>query len=506
MLNSFLFFCAVLLAKALVMVWVILNSGIGLGPDEAQYWTWSQDLAWGYYSKPPAVAWQIWLGTQLLGNTELGVRFFSIILSSFLSLGVYGIAIAARTSPNTALWAGLIMALSPLGFLSSLFATTDVGMVLFWSLACIVIVRSLSLQLPPNYYLLGFLILCGALFKWPIYLIWALVLVWGLKYRFFYSRHLAGGIALSLIGLLPSMIWNVQHEWATFRHVGATLINDSDRTPMPSPLLHGNFWEFLAAQAGLLSPVFFGLLLIGTYYLLRRRREIPAALFFCGMSCVSIIFAYSLTAIFKKMQGNWCVFAYPQGIVFLCWFANEYLRKGVAWLFGGLLLSLVQSAFVLSVPYLQSNSIGKPIPYSLNLFKHNVGWDNIARALENHGYNPAHHFLFGDKYQTSSILSFYGPDQKRAYFLNLQAIRKNQFSFWPGIAEERIGQTGFFVHIESNPTAIENYKHALHPYFEGVQYVGSEPLYNSYGKVMKTAFIFKCVNCNGKTPDESGLY
>ena len=28
-------------------IWVIQNSGITLYVDEAQYWTWAQDLGWG---------------------------------------------------------------------------------------------------------------------------------------------------------------------------------------------------------------------------------------------------------------------------------------------------------------------------------------------------------------------------------------------------------------------------------------------------------------------------
>ena len=30
---------------------------LDLYPDEAQYWTWSRDLAFGYFSKPPVIAW-----------------------------------------------------------------------------------------------------------------------------------------------------------------------------------------------------------------------------------------------------------------------------------------------------------------------------------------------------------------------------------------------------------------------------------------------------------------
>ena len=36
--------------------------------DEAQYWLWGQELAWGYYSKPPLIGWVIRAVTDLAGS------------------------------------------------------------------------------------------------------------------------------------------------------------------------------------------------------------------------------------------------------------------------------------------------------------------------------------------------------------------------------------------------------------------------------------------------------
>ena len=43
---------------------------IGLYPDEAQYWLWSRVLDWGYFSKPPMIAWLIRATTALGGDGE----------------------------------------------------------------------------------------------------------------------------------------------------------------------------------------------------------------------------------------------------------------------------------------------------------------------------------------------------------------------------------------------------------------------------------------------------
>ncbi len=63
---------------------------------------------------------------------------------------------------------------------------------------------------------------------------------------------------------------------------------------------------------------------------------------------------------------------------------------------------------------MQSHSIlnNYPIPYKISPFRHNMGWDQLKKELDEAGYDPRKHFLFGDKYQMSSVLSFYsiGPE------------------------------------------------------------------------------------------------
>ena len=48
------------------MLWV---SVLPLHFDEAQYWIWAQNLDWGYFSKPPLIAWMIALWQYLLGTS-----------------------------------------------------------------------------------------------------------------------------------------------------------------------------------------------------------------------------------------------------------------------------------------------------------------------------------------------------------------------------------------------------------------------------------------------------
>lgn len=490
----FILSCILLLKAALILLF-ILNGNVGLGPDEAQYWTWSQSLDWGYYSKPPGIAWQIAFGTLFFGNSELGVRFGSILIGTALSMAVFCLAKACRLQASTAFWAGIVMAFTPLGVMSSFLAITDGGVVLFWTLATIFLVSA-----KPNMFVIGILIFCGALFKWQIYYFWIFV---ALSINYLPSvrkREILGGMAISLMGLVPSLIWNVQHQWVTFRHVAGN-IGVENRS-----LLQGNFWAFFGEQAALLSPILFGILLMAFIYFIRKSKEISWPIWFCGMSSMLIIVIHCFLALFKKMQGNWCDYAYPTAIVFLCWYACEKVSWGKLWLKIGLVLSIGLCILSLSIPYL-------PVSYRINPFKHNLGWKVLSNTLTQVGYDPNAHFLFSDKYQMSSLLSFYSKGQKRAYFLNLHHIRNNQFSFWPSMAMQQRGNTGFFVisentpHKEKNfPVLVQEYQDLLQNYFKEVHYLGEYPLFYSGGKVVKAALIYKCVDYNGEHPSPTNLY
>lgn len=506
--RHFLILLVILFIKVCFAISFIQQGSIGLGPDEAQYWTWSQDLSLGYYSKPPGIAWQIWLGTNLFGNTELGVRFGAIIVGALLSLATFSLARACGLKPETSFWAGLIMAFSPLGILASFLAITDGSMVLFWTLACCVMASALREHKPPAYWMLGLLILCGALFKWTMYYFWVVVFVSMVFYPFLFSWNFLAGLAISLLGLVPSLVWNSEHDWVTFRHVFSTIQGG----PAYSTHSQSNFWAFFGEQVVLLSPLLFILLGISLVRTFSQKLPTPPSLKFCGWVFAGFIGVFWCLSFFKKMQGNWCDFAYPPGIVFLCWFMCEHTIGGKRWLQAGVALSILLCGFLFSIPYMQAHGIKAfgEIPYKFNPFRHNVGWDHLRKVLDDNGYNPNNNFLFGDKYQTTSLLSFYGEGQKRAYFFNLNGIRHNQFSFWPGMEKEQQGKTGYFVLTENVPAISaetrKKYQTLLQDYFHDVRLIAVQPLFYSDGRPVKMAMVFLCTGYNGKIPAETELF
>ncbi|MFZ0565697.1 MAG: glycosyltransferase family 39 protein [Chlamydiales bacterium] len=482
-----------LLIKAAVAIVMIITYGVHLSPDEAQYWTWSRVLDWGYYSKPPAIAWQIGLTTSLFGDTELGVRIGAVLIAFLLPLAVYHLALSVGLKQKSCFWAAIAMAFSPLGIYLTFAATTDGGAILCLTLALSAIVKQ------PNYPLAGFWIFLGALYKWIAFLFWPLVLLFSLFFPEMRRKNLIWGMLFSFLALFPSIYWNMSHEWATFKHVGSAVGQSSG----------GNFLDFLGAQVGLISPIFFCLLLIGYRYLWKSANH---SLTLCALF-PTFVLAYLSLALFKKVQPNWAAYLYPPAMVLIGWVGYEKLQSGRVWLPIGTALSILCTSGAIVIPAIQSHNLFSKfhIPYKVNPFRHSMGWDQLQPILEASGYRSDKDFLFGDKYQTASLLSFYGPEKKQAYFFNISETRKNQFSYWPSMQERELGKTGFFVVLEhakaDSLSWYENhYLERLSPYFEEVEWVGSYPLFLAYGEAVKYGVVFKCRNYQGEGPIDPEKY
>ena len=72
----------VILIVTSVRVIALISSELNFHGDEAQYWTWSQELDWGYYTKPPMIAWIIYSTTSILGDAEWAARISCLLYTS----------------------------------------------------------------------------------------------------------------------------------------------------------------------------------------------------------------------------------------------------------------------------------------------------------------------------------------------------------------------------------------------------------------------------------------
>ena len=469
-------------------------------PDEAQYWTWSRRLSYGYYSKPLAIAWQIAAGCALFGDTELGVRIGNTLLSFFLSVAIFRLGLFCRIPVRDACLCALAFAFCPLGIISGFLATVDCGFLLFWTCATVAFIKQLDdPDRPLSFVTCGLLIGLGAFWKWTIYFLWVPVIVFSLVMNRCLFRKVLIGILLSLCGALPALVWNARHGWASTLHVLGSV------TGMQAHA--ANTLSFLGAQFALVSPVIFLLLLWTTFMFVKRLPRERSSVQFCWWTWVGFFALVIAQSFLKKVQGNWMLFVYPTAFVLLgaaIVYAEYFMRRLILF---GIAVSIVLLALVFSIPYISN------FPWKANPWRQGLGLQGCAQELLQRGYTPERDFLFSSRYQDVSQISFYGPGKKLAYFLNIHHLRKNQFSYWPSMRDRCVGKTGFFVAFLEGTDVVERIPHAqgrfikeLEPYFAHVTPLTPFSLYSVGGKVVRAAIVLRCEQYNGRMPKEEIKY
>ena len=249
-------FLAIIVALTVLRIVGQHFSVVDLDIEEAQYWDWSRHLAFGYFSKPPLIAWINALSGFACGSTEECVRAPAPLFYCGASLLVF---LSARElyDARAGLWAGLICALAPGVSFSARIMTTDVPLLFFWALALFAYVKLMR----------------GGGWRWGVVLAVAFGLGLLAKYAmaYFFAGVLLAGLVsrdarlllakpvlwLALLGgvlmLTPNILWNAGHGFAT---ASATAGYVHKALSFDDPL------EFLGAQFGVAGPVTFGTLLV----------------------------------------------------------------------------------------------------------------------------------------------------------------------------------------------------------------------------------------------------
>src|SRR3954452_15962527 len=140
---SFALAVAILATLTVLRLIGLKLSTVDLFFDEAQYWAWSREPAFGYFSKPPLLAWTIALAERVCGGSEACIRAPAPLFYFGTSLLVYATARTLYDS-RTAFYAALTIALATGTAFSARIISTDVPLLFFWALALLAYVKLLK--------------------------------------------------------------------------------------------------------------------------------------------------------------------------------------------------------------------------------------------------------------------------------------------------------------------------------------------------------------------------
>jgi 4-amino-4-deoxy-L-arabinose transferase-like glycosyltransferase len=415
---------------AVLVFRLIYVSFLGLLPDEAYYWDWSRNPAFGYFDHPPMVAWLIALSRAVFGETVLGVRSLMCVCALVASVSSYLLVkkYAAKASSRI-LWALLSNCVLLFG-VGSLLATPDIPFVLFWSL-CLLAAHNAIFNSSTRWWLaLGVGAGFGMLSKYTFVLFpvsLAVFLILSRDRRFWLARWqpwTAAGAGM-LIGA-PNIVWNGFHRWTSI------LFQFSHGVDMHAAFHMELLGEFIAGQIGVLSVLPFALLAGAAVLLLRTRDGSDRLSFLLTFLLVPFCF-FLLASAQKKVEANWAACAYVSGfmLVAIVFEGLDGIKR--TWFRRLAVFSVFFSAITTGIVLFH---IQKPL---LPLLPQNDpavqarGWKTLAQEIDNerNRFDPRHLLsICTNRYQEAALFGFYLPDHPKTFTLNI-ASRDNQYSLWP---------------------------------------------------------------------------
>ncbi len=422
-------YTALCIIAGFTLLRAFLSTQFLLVPDETNYWQWSRYLDIGYHDHPPMIAWTIWLSTKLFGHTAFGVRLPTILGGALFS--VYTMLLAAhwfnrRLAPAAALLTQMVL----LYVGSSLIATPDGLLLPCWAAACYHASVALTRPGKSHWMLTGVWFGLGLLSKYtmllfPPSLFFCMLCSSRFRHALATARPWLGLVTGFLI-FSPVLIWNSQHEWATFRHV--LYQGGIDNGPFFTTRYLG---DFFAAQAALLSPFLFLFILVVWFYPpISRGLKNGSRAFLLWMSLPGFLL-FLLLAFHVRIYGNWPAPVFTTAIIlFLGVFGpvQGKIQSILPWR-----LSLYGALFITLPILVQVTYPLLPIPLSLDrTARETVGWDQLGEIVYQERetmQRPESTFIFGLRYQYASELAFYTPGNPRTVSINRWS-RPNVYDFW----------------------------------------------------------------------------
>ncbi len=378
---------AVLAVTVLRLAW-LAGSPLDLAPDEAQYWLWSQDLAAGYFSKPPMIAWLIQGSTAVCGDAEFCVRWSAPLFHAATALMLFLLGRALYDS-RVGLFAALTFVTLPGVSYSSALITTDVPLLFFWSCALFGLHRLLTERRAVWALATGLAIGLGLLSKYAmIYFVGCAVIYclftpqarWVLL-----SRHALIVVVVAAALYAPNLWWNLDNAGVTYGHT-------ADNANLEGPLLHPlEAIEFLGGQLLVFGPILF-LVLAVVLARFRWRATGDPTRFLLAFS-IPIVALVLVQALLSRAHANWAATAYVGASVLV---AGWLVQRGHLRILKASLGLHIVGAVVLSILVLALHD--QKLPGKRSPLFMAQGWAALGAAIGEHiAARPDRVLLFDDR-------------------------------------------------------------------------------------------------------------
>lgn len=299
----------VIVVAITLLRWVLLAfDRTDLYVDESQYWLWGQEFAFGYYSKPPLIAWVIAAVTTLAGSD---VPFWVRMPGAALH-GLTALILAALTAriygARLAVWVAVGYATLPMVAVGSLLMSTDTVMAPCFAAALYFHRRLIETPTARFAALAGGFVGLAFMAKYvAVYFLVGVALAAVLRKDQRISWQHAGimlGVFAAVIS--PNIAWNLSHQFTTLAHTADNVGWVRNENPLAT-LNAAGLAEFFVSQFAVIGPILFAALLLA---MARPKDHLAMAAF-----AIPALVVVCAQALLDKAYANWAVAAYFTGVI-----------------------------------------------------------------------------------------------------------------------------------------------------------------------------------------------
>lgn len=298
---------ALLIIALNFLIKAVVASVLELGNDEVYYWTYALYPDLSHFDHPPMVGWLIQATTlNLLLTNEFFIRLGSLLLSSVGIWLTYKIGLKVGTA-KTGIIAALLYCASPyFNIISGLMIMPDTPQVPLLIGSTYILINTVTSKSPSikedvKLLLAGLLIGLAFLAKYHSLITWFGVLLYIAIYnRKWLSRPslYAAGI-ITLIAMLPVLIWNIQNDFISFAFHGDRVTTNGLRL---NPVA---FIQFNAGQILYQNPIVFIAIVWAVYHILMYRGLLDDKAKLLLLISLPYIIVFTSISIFRVSLPHW---------------------------------------------------------------------------------------------------------------------------------------------------------------------------------------------------------
>lgn len=407
----------------------------GIIYDEAYYWYYAQNMAWGYFDHPPMVAFLIKVGI-LLFDGELGVRFMSSVLSAGTYLILWLLVDHPKKKEYIVHFFLLVFSftlMNAYGFLT----LPDTPLLFFTALFLWLYKRFLKDPSTWTTILLG--LTMAALMYSKYHAVLVILFVFLSNIKLITNKKAWVAVVLALLCYMPHFVWLYQNDFVS---ITFHLYERPNQAYSFEGFTLGYFLNLI---------IIIGLLFYWVYaafFKFRATDTFSKALIFLVYGIIIFFFISSFN---RRVQAQWAiVISIPMAVIAFTYLLEN--PKGRKWMFR---IGIVSAILLF---YARVWLIYRPLFPMIFETHGNKEW--VAELTEKAGGIPV---IFENSYRRASMYEFYS--RIPAFSLNNFMYRKNQYSI--DDSEERVRGKKVLYVSQYRKTGDINYMHLDSTVFYG---------------------------------------